>query len=629
MKAVRYAFLSFLALTTALPASATTVTAQYTGLRTSKSVTVSLGGSTYGTFQAGEMKVKIDGGPEEPAYCVDPYTSINTTPYAATLQSAPVDPMWCQIAYILDNYTATSNDMGAAIQTAVWKLLEGTTYFTVSPAAIETLAMSIIAASEDKCPLACLNNPLIELDGEFTGAGTVTVTATLTEGGQPVFGETVTFTTTNGTISGSASVMTDANGEATVTLTGVTAPPTVNAFANGTWLKRIVPQKNLQTLAMFRRDPCTVEDSLCIDNETCYDLGLAQDFNVFSCTDYTGGLDVLGKVAAARDAAFQSFSIGSANPGGNALVVGRRLSANDGTIYGNAVYGLSHTVSNFQAGGTLQQGSPIDFAAECAEYVGTSAGLAALPRTGTTLIRPWKAIELRGNRPGLNVFTVSASAISKATSLLIRVPAGATALINVSGATVKFANFKIFTQGATENTILWNLSGATSVTIESFEFVGSLLAPNANVVFNNGQMLGTMIAGNLSGSGEFYDEPFEGEVCTGQSCAGVTPPTAPTCHASYSVVNSWQGGFQSALQITYNGPEAIDAWELEFAFANGELLTNGWEGDYDQSGAIVTVQNAEWNGLVDGDAGTISIGFTGKGAAQPVTGIKVNGVLCQ
>ena len=67
------------------------------------------------------------------------------------------------------------------------------------------------------------------------GSSTYTMTATLTNGGTPVAGKTVTFSTTGGTLS-STTATTDTNGEATVTLTAPVSSTDTSAVVTATYL---------------------------------------------------------------------------------------------------------------------------------------------------------------------------------------------------------------------------------------------------------------------------------------------------------------------------------------------------------------------------------------------------------
>ena len=102
--------------------------------------------------------------------------------------------------------------------------------------------------------------------------------------------------------------------------------------------------------------------------------------------------------------------------------------------------------------------------------------LTSQPATGTVQSSNG-SLQLVGKISGLNVFQLSADALTQATSISISVPAGAGALIGVSGASVNLVNKGITLQGATPSTILWNLASARFLHVSSIGLPGSILAP--------------------------------------------------------------------------------------------------------------------------------------------------------
>ncbi|MFI7577175.1 glycoside hydrolase family 6 protein [Micromonospora sp. NPDC049497] len=107
-----------------------------------------------------------------------------------------------------------------------------------------------------------------------------------------------------------------------------------------------------------------------------------------------------------------------------------------------------------------------------------------------------------------------------------------------------------------------------------------------------------------------------------------TPPPAGRCTVTYTP-NVWTGGFTAELRVTNNGA-ALNGWTLSFAPGAGVRLTNGWNGDWSQSGDRITVRNATWNGNL-ASGGTASVGFQGTftGSALPAFGgWTLNGTAC-
>jgi Cellulose binding domain len=95
----------------------------------------------------------------------------------------------------------------------------------------------------------------------------------------------------------------------------------------------------------------------------------------------------------------------------------------------------------------------------------------------------------------------------------------------------------------------------------------------------------------------------------------MAPPAvaASTCSAAYTVTSQWSTGFSVSITIT-NSASAITAWTLQYAYPGNQQLTNGWDGNWSQSGETVTVTSASWNGtLAAGASTTIGANFSYSG----------------
>jgi cellulase/cellobiase CelA1 len=99
---------------------------------------------------------------------------------------------------------------------------------------------------------------------------------------------------------------------------------------------------------------------------------------------------------------------------------------------------------------------------------------------------------------------------------------------------------------------------------------------------------------------------------------------------TYTITNQWQGGFQAGIDIKNTGGSALSGWTLGWTFANGQTVSQLWNGSYTQTGAVVTVKDAGYNGALAAGA-TTSIGFTGSwngtANAKP-TAFTLNGAAC-
>ena len=119
-------------------------------------------------------------------------------------------------------------------------------------------------------------------------------------------------------------------------------------------------------------------------------------------------------------------------------------------------------------------------------------------------------------------------------------------------------------------------------------------------------------------------------VAGGAAAVATTAAAASSgCTVQYSVVSSWQGGFQGGITITNLG-DALTNWTLAFDFPNsGQQVTQGWSATWNQSGTHVTAASMSWNGSVATNS-SVSIGFTGSytSANPSPTSFTLNGVAC-
>ena len=117
-----------------------------------------------------------------------------------------------------------------------------------------------------------------------------------------------------------------------------------------------------------------------------------------------------------------------------------------------------------------------------------------------------------------------------------------------------------------------------------------------------------------------------------------TPTPTPTqgagasCQVTYTITNQWPGGFGVNLTITNTGTTTINGWSLQFAFPNGQTITQLWNGNYTQSGANVTITNLSYNGSIAPGA-TLSSepGFNGSWSSSnsAPTSFTLNGSPCR
>jgi len=93
--------------------------------------------------------------------------------------------------------------------------------------------------------------------------------------------------------------------------------------------------------------------------------------------------------------------------------------------------------------------------------------------------------------------------------------------------------------------------------------------------------------------------------------ASVTPTSTPTgaCSAAYKITSSWPGGFGAEVTVTA-GSAPISGWTVKWTYADGQTITQLWNGTLTVSGSSITVKNVSYNGSL-GAGGTATFGFNG------------------
>ena len=86
-------------------------------------------------------------------------------------------------------------------------------------------------------------------------------------------------------------------------------------------------------------------------------------------------------------------------------------------------------------------------------------------------------------------------------------------------------------------------------------------------------------------------------------------PAPAACSATYSVVNSWSGGYQGQVTVTDTGTSPKNGWKVGWAFPGNQQITSLWNGMYTQSGQQVTVTNMPYNEAIN-PGSSVTVGFT-------------------
>jgi hypothetical protein len=131
-------------------------------------------------------------------------------------------------------------------------------------------------------------------------------------------------------------------------------------------------------------------------------------------------------------------------------------------------------------------------------------------------------------------------------------------------------------------------------------------------------------AGNLSIASRTVPVHPTGPSSSPSPSPSVSPspsPPPPTCTVSYTTQAQWGGGFVAAVTVANTGSVPVSGWRLAFTFGGDQRITSSWNGAFTQSGAAVTMRNADWNAVIPAH-GSVSIGMQGTWTASdapPVT----------
>lgn len=244
----------------------------------------------------------------------------------------------------------------------------------------------------------------------------------------------------------------------------------------------------------------------------------ASDYNVFVRNNFTAqNSDVQGSVAAGGNFDVVNYSVASSmgSYSGYSLVVGGDFKYTNGQVFqGNAITADSTpTTSGFSvSNGTFTSGAtvPVNFAQTMSDLSGQSNFLNSLSSNGSVSFN-FGTLALSGGTGSTRVYNVSAAQLAGTNTFSLNAPVGTTAIINVSGTNASFQNAGFSLNGGiTANTVLFNFSSAQTLALSGIGIYGSILAPQADLSFSNGQVNGQIAANSFTGGGEVHIAQFNG-----------------------------------------------------------------------------------------------------------------------
>ena len=177
-----------------------------------------------------------------------------------------------------------------------------------------------------------------------------------------------------------------------------------------------------------------------------------------------------------------------------------------------------------------------------------------------------------------------------------------------------------------------------SVTYTVYRGTAKGFTPSASNQVSTGLTTGSFSDSSLKASTEYYYAvkavDAHGSSAASEQASATTDAATPqgaACHVSYSIVGSWDTGFEALLVIENSGTADLASWTLGWTFPNNQAVTNLWNGIASQSGDKVVVSSESYNGVVAAGGSVQGVGFVGSysGANSVPTNFTLNGVACK
>lgn len=252
-------------------------------------------------------------------------------------------------------------------------------------------------------------------------------------------------------------------------------------------------------------------------------------------------------------------------------IMGGAVTLSDGSLFGDVLtptpYTLPSSVS--ATGGSPKLINLADFQSDLSQLSTLSHALDLRPNEGDVSVGS-TTINLTGTDPDLNTFELGGSLIGHVGSLTIQIPQGASALINVKGKEVTFADLNLSLNGVTPNRLLWNAKDARVVSVKNIEFLGSILATNAVVDVRQAVVSGTVVARSVLGTfNNFRSAPLDAEALFGDAMpmsVTLRPSRQLNTQCRYALI------LHQRVALNDNGACLAEPFRVEF-FVDSEGLT--------------------------------------------------------
>jgi aryl-phospho-beta-D-glucosidase BglC (GH1 family) len=108
----------------------------------------------------------------------------------------------------------------------------------------------------------------------------------------------------------------------------------------------------------------------------------------------------------------------------------------------------------------------------------------------------------------------------------------------------------------------------------------------------------------------------------------VSAQAAQGCEVEYNVENQWPGGFTANVEVVNLG-DAVDGWDVEWVWPEGQAVTHGWNAEFTTTAEHVKAENLSYNATI-ATGSSVSFGFNGSwaGVNRDPFEFRLNGRVC-
>ena len=261
--------------------------------------------------------------------------------------------------------------------------------------------------------------------------------------------------------------------------------------------------------------------------------GLVGNSNLYSLHNIVvGNNSIGGGIAAAGNISGSSYNIGKGAYGNYSVIAGNNFSYSNGSLAGGYYAGGTATIaSNTNLANTPASAAPAMSFASTSSSVSTASGsIGALTATGAAKsLNPWYTPEVTltsgaSGAKAVEVFNMSAAQFGSITNLKSTLDSSVTKtlIFNLSGD----ANWGNMSMNVLSGyNVLFNFTDAQQVNFNSISVLGSVLAPNAVIGGSNGNITGTVVAGDWNANLTLGNKAFVASDVAGFVSAVPEPET--------------------------------------------------------------------------------------------------------